>query len=274
MPELAEIETLKNYLGNHIVGEEIQLFISRRNNLRYIIDIKSIENHANSTKIIEVRRVAKFLVIELDSSYSLVFHLGMSGKLTKQGPDYKEIKHDHIIVDFKSKNKLVFNDARRFGMVYICKTAEMRQQKFLQNMGQEPLEDAFNAGYLSKQLSSRKAPIKNTIMDSKIVVGVGNIYAAESLFDAGIDPSRDSSTLNSEDIERLVGSIKKILKRAIKAGGTTLKDFVNGDNTPGYFQQELNVYDRFGQPCHICSNLIEKIKQAGRSTYFCPNCQK
>lgn len=274
MPELAEIETLKNYLGNNIVGEEIQSFISRRNNLRYIIDTKSIQNHANSTKIIEVRRVAKFLIIELDSSYSLVFHLGMSGKLTTQGPDYKEIKHDHIIINFKSKDKLVFNDARRFGMVYICKTVEMRQQKFLQNMGQEPLEDAFNAGYLSKQLSNRKAPIKNTIMDSKIVVGVGNIYAAESLFDAGIDPSRDSSTLNLVDIERLVDSIKKILKRAIKAGGTTLKDFVNGDNTPGYFQQELNVYDRSGQPCYICSNLIEKIKQAGRSTYFCPNCQK
>ncbi len=274
MPELAEVETLKCYLLKHITDAEISSFIARRDNLRYALDVGLLQRRTRSSKIINVTRSAKFLVLELDNSYSIIFHLGMSGRLTVQNSDYTPQKHDHIVIGLGAGNQLVFNDARRFGMVYSCKTAELRKQYFLKNMGQEPLEDGFNAQYLLQKLSARKAPIKTTIMDSKIVVGVGNIYAAESLFLAKINPLKFSNELKEDEVQLLVSSIKDTLHKAIKAGGTTLKDFVNGDNKPGYFKQELSVYDRAGQACYTCKDKIEKTKQAGRSTYFCSNCQK
>lgn len=274
MPELAEVETLKCYLQKHITDAEITSFIARRDNLRYALDVGLLQRRTRSSKIINVTRSAKFLVLELDNSYSIIFHLGMSGRLTVQNPNYALQKHDHIVIGLAEGNQLVFNDARRFGMVYSCKTSELSKQYFLKNMGQEPLEDPFNTAYLLQKLSSRKAPIKTTIMDSKIVVGVGNIYAAESLFLAKINPLKSSNELKEDEVCRLVSSIKDTLHKAIKAGGTTLKDFVNGDNKPGYFKQELSVYDRAGQSCYTCKDLIRKTKQAGRSTYFCSNCQK
>ncbi|MDP4709114.1 MAG: bifunctional DNA-formamidopyrimidine glycosylase/DNA-(apurinic or apyrimidinic site) lyase [Rickettsiaceae bacterium] len=274
MPELAEVETLKRYLEKHIISEEIITLTARRENLRYPLNIQDIQQHVLGAKILKAIRSAKFLSLELDNDYSIIFHLGMSGRLTVQMVDYLLQKHDHIIIGFAGGKQLVFNDARRFGMVYSCKTSELQKQNFLKNMGQEPLEDAFNAAYLLEKLSSKKAPIKTAIMDSKIVVGVGNIYAAESLFLAKIHPLKPASSLKSIEVDRLVHSIKQVLNKAIIAGGTTLKDFVSGDNKPGYFQQELNVYDRNGQACYICKHAIEKIKQVGRSTCFCPKCQK
>jgi len=274
MPELAEVETLKLYLEKHIISEDIITFIARRENLRYPLNIQEIQQHTLGARILRVQRVAKFLALELDNYYSIIFHLGMSGRLTVQMADYLPQKHDHIIMGFTNGRQLIFNDARRFGMVYSCKTSEFLRQNFLKNMGQEPLEDEFNTAYLFEKLSFKKAPIKTAIMDSKIVVGVGNIYAAESLFLAKIHPLKPAGTLKAIEIERLVHSIKQVLNKAIAAGGTTLKDFVSGDNKPGYFQQELNVYDRSSQACYICKHTIEKIKQAGRSTCFCPKCQK
>jgi formamidopyrimidine-DNA glycosylase len=273
MPELAEVETLKCYLAQHVKGEEIAGLIAKRNNLRYSLNIGILQGRC-AGQIVNVTRCAKFLVLELDNSYSIIFHLGMSGRLTVQDSDYVLQKHDHIVIQLKTGKQLVFNDARRFGMIYSCKTSELKKQYFLKNMGQEPLEDGFNAKYLLQKLVSRKAPIKTAIMDNKIVVGIGNIYAAESLFQAKINPLKPANELSQDEAGRLIISIKDTLHKAIKAGGTTLKDFVNGDNKPGYFKQELSVYDRAGKACYICKTLIEKIKQAGRSTYFCANCQK
>lgn len=274
MPELAEVETLKRYLEKHIISEEIITLTARRENLRYPLNTQEIQQHTLGAIILKVKRVAKFLALELDNYYSIIFHLGMSGRLTVQMADYLPQKHDHIIMGFANGRQLIFNDARRFGMVYSCKTSELQKQNFLKNMGQEPLEDEFNTVYLLEKLSSKKVSIKIAIMDSKIVVGVGNIYAAESLFLAKIHPLKPAGTLKAIEVERLVHSIKQVLNKAIAAGGTTLRDFVSGDNKPGYFQQELNVYDRSSQACYICKHAIEKIKQAGRSTCFCPKCQK
>ena len=272
MPELAEVETLMRYLKKNIIGEEIISFQHNRGNLRHPLDPKLQELTENSS-IIDVQRRAKFLNIMLDNNNSLIVHLGMSGRLTVKAKDYIPEKHDHIQIGFASGNQLVFNDARRFGMVYGCKSAEFNIQPFLKNMGVEPLTDEFDASYLAEKLKNKNTPIKTAIMDSKIVVGVGNIYAAESLFVSKINPERVASKVSKKETEALVGAIKSVLNKAIKAGGTTLKDFVSGDNQPGYFKQELNVYDRAGKPCYICQEPIKKIKQAGRSSFFCSKCQ-
>ena len=272
MPELAEVETLMLYLKKNILNQEIVSFQKNRNNLRYELSPELQKLTENST-IIDIQRRAKFLNIKLSNHNSLVVHLGMSGRLTVQPKGYKTKKHDHIQIVFASGKQLVFNDARRFGMIYGCLSNEFDKQAFLKNMGAEPLMDEFNALYLEKKLKNKHTPIKTAIMDSRIVVGVGNIYAAESLFTSGINPEHIAADLSSAEIARLVDAIKIVLTKAIKAGGTTLRDFVNGDNKPGYFKQELNVYGRAGKPCYFCQSTIEKVKQSGRTSFFCPKCQ-
>lgn len=272
MPELAEVETLMRYLKKNILNWEIVSFRKNRNNLRYVLapELKKvIENNF----IVDIQRRAKFLNIKLSNQNSIVVHLGMSGRLTFQAEGYKAEKHDHVQIGFADGSQLVFNDPRRFGMIYCCASDEFDQQNFLKNMGVEPLTDQFSASYLEKKLENKNTPIKIAIMDSRIVVGVGNIYAAESLFESRINPERIASMIDKGEIIKLVDAIKLVLTKAIEAGGTTLKDFVNGDNKPGYFKQELNVYDRAGKPCYSCESPIEKIKQAGRSSFFCPKCQ-
>lgn len=273
MPELAEVETLKRYLERCIKNLAITDYVQYRDNLRYPIATNIQENVAGA-KIIDVTRRAKFLNLYLNNGYILTYHLGMSGRLVFEAPCYDRKKHDHIIIECGSSGKLVFNDARRFGMVYLSKVQEFAQQKFMANMGIEPLEDEFNNEYLLNLAQGKKVPIKNYIMDNKVVVGVGNIYAAESLFKAGIHPEIPAQSLDFQQIASLVDAIKEVLKAAIDNGGTTLRDFVNGDNQPGYFQQKLAVYGREGQPCFICNHTIEKFRQAGRSSFFCSKCQK
>ena len=273
MPELAEVETLKRYVKEHVLFEKIKELEIRYAFLRYPINVEELRNNTNSSVIISAKRIAKFLILELDNFYSIVFHLGMSGRVTIKSGSHIPEKHDHVIFKFYSGKQFVFNDSRRFGMIYCCKNNDLRRQNFLKNMGQEPLEDGFNADYLAQKLWNKKAAIKSAIMDSRIVVGVGNIYAAESLFRAKIHPSRISGNLSNKEIENLVIAIKEVLLKAINAGGTSLKDFVNGNSKPGYFQQELNVYNRSNKSCFVCKNSIQSIKQAGRATYFCSGCQ-
>ena len=272
MPELAEVETLKRYLVSHIIGDKITNYTQRRNKLRYELT-EDLFNYLINTTIIDLTRRAKYLNIYLDNSYVLIFHLGMSGRITIQQQSYHLQKHDHVIIGFQSGKQLVFNDARRFGMVYISHINQISDQHYLKTLGVEPLNKEFDAEYLFKKLLNKKIAVKLAIMDSKIVVGVGNIYAAESLFMAQIDPLKPSNTLTKEEVYCLVSSIKHVLVKAIKAGGTTLRDFVGADGKPGYFKQELNVYGRQGLLCYVCHIKIEKVKQSGRSTFFCPNCQ-
>lgn len=273
MPELPEVETLKCYLEKHILHKRIDNIILRRKNLRYTI-FQKLDSQTKGALIISINRLAKYLVINLDNKTSLVIHLGMSGRFTVKDKDYIPVKHDHIIITLSDKSQLIFNDARRFGMLYFCKTFELGKQKFLVNLGPDPLSEQFNATYLYNNLSTKKIPIKNAIMNNKIIVGVGNIYASESLFCAKINPWLASNKLTFNQIEKLVYSIKQVLLEAIKAGGTTLRDFVNGDNMPGYFKQKLQIYGRSNQKCYNCRSVINKIKQAGRTTFFCPSCQK
>jgi len=272
MPELAEIETLKLYLAEHIIGDKITNYTQRRNKLRYEL-IKDLASYLINATIIDITRRAKYLNIYLNNDYVLTYHLGMSGRITIQLENYQLQKHDHITIGLQSGKQLVFNDARRFGMVYISPSNQVNDQHYLKTLGVEPLEEEFNTEYLFKKLLSKKIAIKLALMDNKIVVGVGNIYAAESLFMAKINPLRPANTLTREEVYTLVSSIKQVLEKAIKAGGTTLRDFVGVDGKPGYFKQQLNVYGRIGLPCYICGHKIEKIKQSGRSTFFCPDCQ-
>lgn len=271
MPELPEVETLKRSLEKHIVGHKITSFVRFRDSLRYKLDNEIAAKSKNSV-IIGVRRIAKYLVIDLDNN-SIIFHLGMTGRLTLRESDYAFQKHDHLAFILDDKNQLVFNDARRFGMVYICPSNELKLQKYLQNIGPEPFDEQFNAQYLLQYFKNKKMPIKSAIMDNRIVVGIGNIYASESLFLSNINPARSAQSLSSIELEKLISSVILVLDKAIIAGGTTLRDFVDGDNKPGYFKQELNVYGRKGEACNICGAKIVKIVQSGRATYFCPGCQ-
>ena len=273
MPELPEVETLKRSLEKHIVGHKIISLIKRRTSLRSSLDPNLNEKTINSI-INNVRRIAKYLIIELNNNNSIIFHLGMTGRLTFRKDTYDLQKHDHIVLVLESGNLLVFNDSRRFGMIYVSATHDLESQKYLKNLGPEPFSEHFNVKYLKECFKNSKVPVKSAIMDNKIVVGVGNIYASESLFLSKINPSTPVQSLTKDEILRLIQSIIFVLNEAIKAGGTTLKDFVNGDNKPGYFKQDLKVYDRKNAACYSCGGAIVKIVQSGRATYLCPTCQK
>lgn len=271
MPELPEVETLKLYMQPKLGGETIDRIELRRENLRY--DCRSLKQLKLPSKVTGVRRRAKYLVIDLDNLNSLVVHLGMSGRFTLTGQDHVLKKHDHVIFHLSSGDRLVFNDARRFGMIYHCASDSIEEEKIFRNLGVEPLSEAFIAEYLASKLAGRKQPIKTALMDSSIVVGVGNIYASESLFLARIDPRKAAGSLPKNEIAALIVAVRQVLQEAVKMGGTTLKDFVSGDSKPGYFKQKLLVYGREGETCQTCGNLIAKIKQAGRSTFYCSRCQ-
>ncbi len=270
MPELPEVETLKRYLEQNIIDATITALDKRRDNIRYALQ-DDLNLRVKLAKILFIRRRAKYLLIDLDNGYSVIVHLGMTGRLTVQSREYHATKHDHVIFTLDNATQLVFNDHRRFGMIYSILTSDI-EEKFLYDLGIEPLSDNMSYEYLQQRLN-RNVPIKNLLMDNRIIVGVGNIYASESLFLSKILPTRLGSNLSEKEINNLVFAIKHVLTKAIAAGGTTLKDFVSGDSKPGYFQQELQVYGREKQPCLVCPGTIKKLKQSGRSTFYCAVCQ-
>lgn len=272
MPELPEVETLKNCLKQKLINLNINKLEKTRDNMRYKLSDK-LEQNVKDSQIVDLRRRAKYLLIDLDNSYSIIFHLGMAGRLTIQPANYTVQKHDHIIIHLDNNQKLVFNDHRRFGMIYAIPT-ESIEDEFFGNLGIEPLSKNISTDYLKTRLQTRKVPIKNLIMDNHIIVGVGNIYACESLFMAKINPKRLGNSLQDDEITTLLYSIQKVLTKAILAGGTTVKDFVSGDSKPGYFQQELQVYGRENQLCLSCGEVISRIKQSGRATFYCSSCQR
>ena len=273
MPELPEVETVKRYLEQHIPGSKITNYYQYRSNIRHTLT-SNFKELTESATITALRRKAKYLILDLDNNYSIIVHLGMTGRFILETSVYRPRLHDHVIFVLDQKGQLVFNDTRRFGMLYCIKNSEINEQKFIKDLGPEPLSGEFNAAYLVSALKNIKSPVKNSLMNNRIVVGIGNIYASESLFLAKINPERASHRLSFFEAENLVMAIKQILIKAIEAGGTTLKDFVNGDKKPGYFKQELACYGRENLPCKICNASITKIRQAGRATYYCANCQK
>ena len=273
MPELPEVETVKRGLEPHIVGKTIVKATLNRDNLRIPFP-SGFAGSLEDRKIISVNRRAKYLLITLDNGLLWVVHLGMSGKFTvEDGTKYVQKKHDHVLVLLDNNKQLVFNDARRFGLMTLIKNDELEQHKLLAHYAPEPFSDEFSVEYLTKKLTNRKTPIKTLLMDNKVIVGVGNIYASEVLWRTKIHPESLGNEVVKKS-EKLIATIREVLAQAIEAGGSTLKDFTSADGNAGYFQHQFDVYNREGKPCHRCGENIKRITQAGRSSFFCAVCQK
>jgi formamidopyrimidine-DNA glycosylase len=273
MPELPEVETVKNGLLPILKGQKITGAIVRRPNLRLPMPQNLGEATVNST-INDISRRAKYLIFELDNDKVILFHLGMSGKLVWHSqPPESYGKHDHAVINF-SHGSLILTDPRRFGLLLLMDKSELNESILIKNLGIEPLEKDFNSQYIINGLKKRSQNIKIAIMDGHFVVGVGNIYASESLFRAKILPSRPANTLKQHEAEKLADSIKNVLNDAIRSGGSTLRDYVRSDGNSGYFQHSFKVYGREGQACISCGNKIKRAVMGQRATYWCQDCQK
>lgn len=268
MPELPEVETSRRGIEPHLVGNILHYAIVRNSKLRWPVSekIKTLLDEP----ILSVKRRAKYLLIELNQGWIIV-HLGMSGSVRILPEEQPEEKHDHIDLVFRDGKVLRYTDPRRFGAWLWCE--DLATSSVLAHLGPEPLSVQFNAQYLYQQSKNKKIAIKPWLMDNKLVVGVGNIYANEALFSSGIMPDRKANSLTEQECDVLVNAIKAVLTRSIEQGGTTLKDFLQSDGKPGYFAQELFVYGRKDKACLICGHTIESIKQGQRSTFFCRHCQ-
>lgn len=271
MPELPEVEVTRQGIEPFVSGYRIDKIICRQKALRWPIPYKKLQRELQGSFVHSIQRRGKYLLFEVESGF-FVLHLGMSGFL-KILPEFIEAsKHDHVDLLLNSGRVLRFNDTRRFGaLLWLGK--DPFSHKLLSHLGIEPLDAQFNGQYLFNKSAKKKTPIKNHLMDQKIVVGVGNIYANEALFKAKIHPLRSASDINLEEYQTLSKHVKSILKLAIKQGGTTLKDFSNADGKPGYFSQSLKVYGKADKPCPYCKAPIQIIRVGQRSTYFCGACQ-
>ncbi|MDR2871598.1 MAG: bifunctional DNA-formamidopyrimidine glycosylase/DNA-(apurinic or apyrimidinic site) lyase [Xanthomonadaceae bacterium] len=270
MPELPEVETTRCGLEPHLRGRSVRAVILRRADLRWPIP-DEIRLCLPGQKIIEVRRRAKYLLLDTRIGSAIV-HLGMSGSLRVLAADTPLRMHDHVDIALSSGHVLRFNDPRRFG----CLLWQPRGQThpLLEELGPEPLSDQFDGDYLYARSRGRQAPVKAFLMDQRIVVGVGNIYAAESLFLAGIAPRRAAGRVSHARYVVLANAVKSILKRAIERGGTTLRDFIRPDGAPGYFEQELLVYGREGEMCRRCGHRLLHASIGQRATVWCGHCQR
>jgi len=271
MPELPEVETTRRGIVPHIESNTISAVIVRNRNMRWPIP-NGLNTKLKNKKIISVTRRAKYLLIKIETG-TLILHLGMSGSLRILATTEAVERHDHFELQFKNGICLRLRDPRRFGSVLWTKNDPFKH-KLLINLGPEPLTKEFNTELLFQKSRKRKTSIKQFIMDAKIVVGVGNIYASEALFLSGINPKRLAGKITKKNSLDLTRAIKKILTHAIKQGGTTLKDFTASDGKPGYFKQKLKVYDRKNEPCVICKKPIKQIILGQRSTFYCSSCQK
>ncbi|NBX03303.1 MAG: bifunctional DNA-formamidopyrimidine glycosylase/DNA-(apurinic or apyrimidinic site) lyase [Alphaproteobacteria bacterium] len=272
MPELPEVETVRTGLENAIKGATIKSVTLRRKDLRQPFP-RGFTAALAGAKILDIRRRAKYLLFELDNTQVVIAHLGMSGRFSvlKKAPKAFET-HDHVVWHLADGRVVIYNDARRFGVMTLTEKGDVNAHPLLAALGPEPLENAFSAAYLEQVLLSRKAPIKPTLMDQGLVVGVGNIYASEALFLAGIHPAKPARDA-AGSAQKLIRCIQKVLNDAIASGGSSLRDFVQVSGDSGYFQHHFNVYDRTGEPCFSCKTPIQSCRQSGRSTFFCPKCQ-
>ena len=271
MPELPEVETTRRGIAPHIEGMTVSDVIVRHQQLRWPVP-RGLKTKLVGHKVKSVSRRAKYLLLAFDHG-TLVLHLGMSGSLRIIDGSLPAEKHDHLDIVFANGKALRLTDPRRFGAV-LWTRGDPQQHELIAHLGPEPLSEAFTGDHLFQRSRGRKSTIKQFIMDGKIVVGVGNIYASESLFLAGINPKRLAGKVSRERYGKLAGAIKQVLAAAIKQGGTTLRDFVGGDGKPGYFAQQLNVYAREGKPCRVCGTPIKQLVLGQRSTCYCPQCQR
>ena len=270
MPELPEVETTRRGLAPHLQGRRVHGVILRRADLRWPIP-PEVAELLPGQRIEDIRRRAKYLLLDTAIG-SAVLHLGMSGSLRVLPGDTPLRAHDHVDISLDNGRLLRFNDPRRFGSLLWQPAGEIHP--LLQGLGPEPLDDVFDGDYLFARSRGRSAPVKTFLMDQAVVVGVGNIYAAESLFRAGIAPGRAAGSVSRERYRRLAEAVKTILAHAITRGGTTLRDFLSPDGAPGYFEQELFVYGREGENCKVCGRKIRDGRMGNRATAWCPGCQR
>ena len=271
MPELPEVETTKRGIEPHIVGKKVSKLIVRNPSLRWPVP-DNLGQLIEGKKLLSIQRRAKYLLLNF-SNGTVLWHLGMSGNLRIVTAKAEVKKHDHVDVVFSQACVLRFHDPRRFGCV-LWEGETLELNPLLKDLGPEPLEALFNPEYLFVRSRRSSKPVKTWIMDGKVVVGVGNIYANEALFAAHIHPLRKANKLSLKQCTGLVEEIKNILSYAIARGGTTLKDFVGGDGKPGYFAQELQVYGRGSKPCIKCNKLLMEKTIGQRTTVYCTACQK
>ena len=273
MPELPEVETSRRGISPHLVNQTIEKLIVRNGKLRWPVP-RNLAKKVTGRRITAIDRRAKYLLIRLDSGEggTLVVHLGMSGSLRVVTGSEPHGSHDHVDLMCANGKVLRFNDPRRFGAWLWYDEAD-EDYELLNHLGPEPLTDEFNGDYLFAQSRKKKQPVKHFIMSGPVVVGVGNIYANEALFMAGIRPTRQAGRLTRQNCQQLVAHIKTVLTHTIEQGGTTLKDFVGSDGKPGYFKQELRVYGRQGESYVQCEATLKEIRMANRSSVYCPSCQ-
>lgn len=270
MPELPEVETTRSGIAPHVEGKAVEELVLRRRKLRYPVP-QTLLVDLPGQLISKVGRRGKYLLLHAETGTVMV-HLGMSGSLRLVDVEVPAEKHDHIDIVFEGGKALRLHDPRRFGSV-LWLEGDPLEHKLLVKLGPEPLSEAFDADYLYQRSRKRKQAIKQFVMDSHTVVGVGNIYASEALFTAGIRPQLAAGKLSRPRCEALVAAIKNVLAQAIEQGGTTLRDFVDGNGKPGYFQQQLLVYGREAEPCSRCGKAIKMLRLGQRASYYCPSCQ-
>jgi formamidopyrimidine-DNA glycosylase len=270
MPELPEVETVRRGIAPHLTGQIVTQVVVRQPQLRWPVP-EELALQLPGQMIQRVERRAKYLLLHTDAG-TAILHLGMTGRLRILPTDTSLQKHDHADLVFANGQCLRFNDSRRFGAL-LWTSEPPERHPLLQTLGPEPFDAAFSSAYLQQRAQGRKSAIKTLVMDNHIVVGVGNIYANESLFAARISPLRAAGQITLAEYERLTTAIRQILSAAIQQGGTTLRDFIGGDGEPGYFQQSLHVYNRYLQPCFTCGEPIQHCRIGQRATYYCPCCQ-
>ncbi|HVZ00328.1 MAG TPA: bifunctional DNA-formamidopyrimidine glycosylase/DNA-(apurinic or apyrimidinic site) lyase [Dongiaceae bacterium] len=273
MPELPEVETVARGLAKRLEGRKLAKVETRRGDLRWPFP-KGFAKRLTGRRVVKVRRRAKYIVAELDDGNALLAHLGMSGRmlLSKGRPALEA--HDHVIIETDDGWVLRFNDARRFGMMDIVATDALERHKLIRGIGPEPLGNDFSGPVLAAALKGKKTSIKAAILDQKVVAGVGNIYASEALYRARISPKRMAYTVQGDRAEKLAAAIKAVLNEAVAAGGSSLRDYVQADGELGYFQHKWRVYEKEGRDCPHCGGKIRRIVQGGRSTFYCPSCQR
>ncbi|MBT8412773.1 MAG: bifunctional DNA-formamidopyrimidine glycosylase/DNA-(apurinic or apyrimidinic site) lyase [Boseongicola sp.] len=283
MPELPEVETVRNGLLPVMERQVIRYADVRRPDLRWPFPDRMSER-LSGKRVLALRRRSKYILLDLSSDETLIIHLGMSGRIliseaqvgafhhSHPAPE----KHDHVVFEMESGARVVFNDARRFGAMDLVATPELETHWLLKDIGPEPLGNDFNEAYLEESLRGRNTPMKSALLDQKIVAGLGNIYVCEALNRAGISPRRKAGNVSTARIARLVPIIRDVLTEAISAGGSSLRDYRQADGELGYFQHTFRAYDREGAPCRTqdCDGTIQRIVQSGRSTYYCSRCQR
>jgi formamidopyrimidine-DNA glycosylase len=274
MPELPEVEVIKRGLQKYLPGRKVTGCVAANKKLRLPVPRKYLKNFIAGARIQAVDRRAKFLLITMDNGAILIIHLGMTGRLGIFPTDAPRSKHDHLRLELDNQMQLRFNDTRRFGFIQVIPAGDNLNGTMLAEIGPEPLGKDLTPEYLLRLAAGKKRPLKNFLMDSRVIAGIGNIYACEILFHAGLNPLKMISRVTPKEWEKIVASSRHILRKAIQCGGTTISDFVNASGKSGYFQLELQTYGRQGHPCSSCATPIAKKTMAGRSTFFCPKCQK